>query len=166
MKTSDAGRAAIEQREGCKLKAYKDSVGIWTIGVGHTSKAGPPVVKVGMTITKKEAHEILSRDLGQFEEAVDKHAKEPTTQNQFDAMVSLAFNIGGGAFARSMVAKKHSAGDHKGAAEAFLVWDRAGGKKLVGLTNRRKAEREQYLTPEMHRRADPPKSVSAHRPPV
>jgi lysozyme len=147
MKTSHAGRAAIEQREGCKLTAYKDSVGVLTIGVGHTSKAGPPAVKTGLKISKEDADKILSRDLVQFEEAVIKHAKGETTQNEFDAMVSLAFNIGGSAFAKSTLAKRHSSGDHKGAADAFLMWDKAGGKKLAGLTNRRKAEREQYLTP-------------------
>jgi len=145
MKTSVAGRAAISRREGNKFKAYKDSVGIWTIGVGHTSVAGSPRVEPGMTITAVESDEILSRDLAKFERAVDDAVKVELTQNQFDALVSLAFNIGGGAFAKSSVVKRLNQGDINGAANAFLFWNKAGGKVLPGLTNRRKQEREQFL---------------------
>lgn len=145
MKTSPAGRAAIMQREGVRLTAYRDSVGILTIGCGHTSAAGPPKVAAGLTITRAQCDEILSRDLGQFEAAVARAVKVPLNQAEFDALVSLAFNIGGGAFARSTVVRKLNAGDRAGAANAFLAWNKAAGRVLSGLTARRSAERAQFL---------------------
>lgn len=147
MKTSAKGRALIQQREGVRLKAYLDSVGIWTIGVGHTSAAGPPTVKPGMTITQAECDEILSRDLIQFEQAVSAGAgSTPLADHEFDACVSLAFNIGAGAFRGSTVARRLRIGDKDGAAEAFLMWARAG-KNATLLMPRRKAERLQFLHP-------------------
>lgn len=145
MKTSFAGRAAIAAREGNILTAYKDSVGILTIGVGHTSAAGAPKVTAGMKITAAESDAILSRDLAIFEASVSNAVKVPLNQNEFDALVSLAFNIGGGAFAKSTLVKKLNAGDRAGAANQFLVWDKAGGKSLKGLATRRAAERKQFL---------------------
>lgn len=149
MVTSPAGRAAITRREGNVLTAYRDSVGILTIGVGHTTAAGATTVTPGMKITAAESDQILSRDLAKFEPAVLAAVKVPMSQNEFDALVSLAFNIGGGAFSTSSVVKKLNAGDRRGAADAFLAWDKATvrGKKvaLEGLTNRRKAERLQFL---------------------
>lgn len=146
MKTSAAGRAAISRREGNELKAYKDSVGVLTIGVGHTSAAGAPKVTSGMKITPAQSDEILSRDLAKFETVVNSAVKVPLSQNQFDALVSLAFNIGGGAFRNSTLVKKLNKKDYAGAADSFLSWNRAGGKVLAGLTNRRKDERKQFLS--------------------
>jgi len=146
MTTSAAGRAAIATREGNKLTAYRDSVNILTIGVGHTSVAGPPKVVEGMKITRAQSDEILSRDLKDVEKTINRLVKVDLTQNEFDALVSLVFNIGGGAFGKSTLLKKLNAGDHKGAADAFLSWDKAGGKTLPGLTKRRKQERTQFLT--------------------
>lgn len=146
MKTSASGRAAITRREGNELRAYKDSVGVLTIGVGHTSMAGPPKVTSGMKITAKESDEILSRDLAKFEAAVNNAVKVPLSQNQFDALVSLAFNIGGGAFAKSTLVRKLNAKDYAGAADSFLSWNKAGGKVLKGLTIRRQDERKQFLS--------------------
>lgn len=146
MKTSAAGRADIAMREGNKLKAYQDSVGIWTIGVGHTAAAGEPHPKAGMTITAAQSDEILTRDLAKFEKTVNDAIKVQMGQNEFDAMVSLAFNIGGGAFAKSSVVRKFNAGDRAGAADSFLLWNKAGGKVIKGLTIRRQAERQQFLT--------------------
>lgn len=143
LKVSPAGRAAIAQREGNKLTAYKDSVGVWTIGVGHTAAAGAPAPHAGMTITAAESDAILTRDLAQFEWAVEGAVKVPVQQHEFDAMVSLAFNIGGAAFARSSVVRKLNAGDRAGAANAFLLWKNAGGKPI--LLKRREAERKQFL---------------------
>lgn len=145
MATSPTGRAAISQREGNVLTAYRDSVGILTIGVGHTSAAGAPTVTPGMVITAKQSDEILSRDLAKFEAAVSGAVKVPLEQNEFDALVSLAFNIGGGAFAKSTLVKKLNAGDRVGAADQFLVWNKAGGRVIKGLTTRRQAERKQFL---------------------
>ncbi|MCH4540216.1 lysozyme [Ochrobactrum sp. A-1] len=151
MKTSTAGRKLIEQREGVELTAYKDSAGIWTIGVGHTSAAGAPKVTPGMKITAAEASEILSRDLATFEAAVSSAVKVPLNQNEFDALVSFAFNVGAGAFKSSTLLKRLNAGDRQAAADQFLVWNKItiNGKKqaLKGLTIRREAERKQFLTP-------------------
>ncbi len=150
MKTSLAGRKAIAQREGNKLTAYVDSVGVLTIGVGHTSSAGAPKVTKGMKITAAESDAILSRDLATFERAVEGTVKVPVNQSQFDALVSLAFNIGGGAFAKSSLVRKLNAGDTRGAADAFLSWNKGkvNGKlvEIKGLTTRRKAERAQFLS--------------------
>jgi len=144
MKTSANGRKEIALREGNILKTYKDSVGVLTIGVGHTSAAGLPKVTAGMTITAAESDEILSRDLGAVEKEIDKLVKVPLTQNQFDALVSLVFNIGGTAFKNSTLLRKLNAKDYAGAAEQFLVWSRAGNLKTL-LLPRRKKERLQFL---------------------
>lgn len=151
MKTSAAGRKLIEQREGRVLSAYQDGAGVWTIGYGHTSKAGTPKVTPGMTLTQAEASEILARDLAVFERAVTEAVNVALNQNEFDALVSLAFNIGGNAFNASTLVKKLNAGDRAGAAGQFLVWNKItkGGEKVEvkGLTNRRAEERKQFLTP-------------------
>lgn len=145
MKMSARGRALLTKREGNVLRAYQDSIGVWTVGVGHTSMAGPPTVVPGMTITAEESDAILSRDLVQYESAVAKAVHVPITQGQFDALTSLCFNIGPGNFAKSMVVKKLNAGDVRGAADAILNWNKAGGQVLNGLVKRRTAEREQFL---------------------
>jgi len=150
MRTSTAGRAAIKRREGERLSAYKDSVGIWTIGVGHTSAAGAPEVKPGMKITAAQSDEILARDLADVEDDVNKAVTVPLNQNQFDALVSLAFNIGSGSFRSSTLVKKLNASDFASAADQFLVWNKGtiNGKKVAidGLTIRRKDERAQFLS--------------------
>lgn len=149
LKTSAAGRKAITRHEGVRLTAYPDpgTGGVpWTIGVGHTSRAGPPKVVKGMRITAAEADAILSRDLATFEKAVNAAVKVPLNQNEFDALVSLAFNIGSGALKRSSVIKRLNAGDRDGAADAFLMWNKAGGQVLKGLANRREDERKLFLT--------------------
>lgn len=149
MRTSAAGRKAIAQREGNKLTAYLDSVGVWTIGVGHTTVAGPPAVSKGLKITAGESDDILTRDLAGVEADINRMVKAPLSQSQFDALVSLVFNIGGGAFGKSTLLKKLNARDYGGAAEQFLVWNKGtiSGKRVAiqGLTTRRKAERVQFL---------------------
>lgn len=146
MKTTAQGRALIEQREGVRLHAYRDSVNILTIGVGHTSAAGPPTVTEGLTITQVQCDEILSRDLAKFEAAVDGAVTVPLADHEFDSLVSLAFNIGAGAFAKSTLVRTLNLGNRAGAAQAFLAWNKAGGKVSAGLTTRRQAERHQFLT--------------------
>lgn len=151
MKTSPSGRAAIAAREGCILTAYQDSVGVWTIGAGHTSAAGAPKVTKGLKITAAQADAILSRDLAAVEAAVNGVVKVALNQNEFDALVSLTFNIGNGAFKGSTLLRKLNAGDRAGAADQFLVWNKGtvSGKKveIKGLTVRREAERRQFLRP-------------------
>lgn len=132
--------ALIKTYEGLMLKAYKDPVGIWTIGYGHTADAGPPVPKAGMVLTKAGAEALLIKDLRAYEAAVHKAVKVPMTDNQFGALVSLCYNIGPGNFAKSTLVRKLNAGDINGAAAQFDVWVNAGGKRLQGLVNRRNAE--------------------------
>lgn len=141
MRMSKAGRKTLTIREGVRLKAYRDSVGVWTIGVGHTSAAGPPKVVPGLTITAEECDEIFSRDLVQYEKAVESAIKVPITQTEFDALVSFCFNIGTGGFKRSTVAKRLNAGDRAGAAKAFLMWNKP--KEIIG---RRTGEMLQFIS--------------------
>lgn len=150
MKINSAGIELIKKWEGKKLTAYPDPATggePWTIGYGHTTAAGPPAVKKGMKITDKDATEILVNDLKKFEAAVAKGLTVKATDNQFSAMVSLCFNIGPGNFAKSSVLRKLNAGDIKGAADSFLLWNKAAGKVMKGLTNRREEERKLFLTP-------------------
>jgi lysozyme len=141
MTTSAAGRGALMTREGCKLTAYRDSAGVLTIGTGHTGRASPPAVTAGMTITQAQADAMFEADLKPFEAAVNKSINRPMTQNQFDACVSLAFNIGATGFEGSTVVRKFNLGDVVGAAGAFLMWETP-----AELRGRREAERAQFLT--------------------
>lgn len=131
----------VKKWEGLRLKAYLDVVGVWTIGYGHTKTAKP-----GMVITEKEAERLLREDLAWAEKAVVNGVKVTITQPMFDAMVSLCFNIGAGAFARSTLLRELNAGDIEGAAQQFRVWvkgtDPKTGKKITirGLVNRRADE--------------------------
>lgn len=142
MQINQAGLDIIKRNEGCRLKAYQDVVGIWTIGYGHT-----PATK-NQIITQEEANELLAKDLFLFETMVAHAVSDhPTTANQYSAMVSLAYNIGIGHFRASTVLRDHLAGDYKNAADAFLMWDKAGGQVFTGLQRRRQEERQLYLTP-------------------
>ena len=146
MKISVAGRELIERNEGLRLEAYPDPASggdPWTIGYGDT---GPDVVP-GLVITKEEASRRLTERLDrEFGPAVERAiGSAPTTQNQFDAMVSLAYNIGVGGFARSSVVREHVTMHYQDAADAFLLWNRAAGRVMAGLTRRRGEERELYL---------------------
>lgn len=144
MKTSPAGRAAIMQREGVRLVAYRDTRGIPTIGCGHVN-ATPPTTVMGMVITQVQADAYLAADLATFEAVVNAAASRGLSQNAFDASVSLAFNIGAGGFAKSTVARKIASGDMAGAADAFMMW-----VKPPELKGRRESERAQFLTPDSH----------------
>jgi len=150
MQTSPAGRTAIARREGNVLTAYTDSVGVLTIGVGHTSVAGPPKVTRGLKITAAQSDQILARDLASVEKSVSSAVKVPLNQNEFDALVSLVFNIGAGGFKGSSVLKNLNAGNRAAAADSMLAWNKGtvGGKKVVlkGLATRRTDERAQFLT--------------------
>lgn len=144
-KVGTEGLKLIKAFESCKLTAYYDSVGILTIGWGHT---GPDVYD-GLVITQGKADELLAKDLNFFENKVNKLVNTVLTQNQFDALVAIVFNIGDGAFAKSTLLKKINT-KQPDAAEQFLVWNkgRVKGKLQVidGLTRRRYAERELFLS--------------------
>lgn len=142
-------RKITEPSEGKRLNAYSDCVGVWTIGYGHTSRAGAPQVGPGLKISDAQADEILSRDLGLFERGVAgslRKAKGEVHQREFDALVDLAFNIGLGAFRSSSLLRAYLAGDKAKAAEKFLDWTKAGGRVVPGLVARRKRERAWFLT--------------------
>ena len=142
-----AGLRLVKEFEGCKLSAYRDSAGVLTIGYGHTSKAGPPTVTPGLSITQADAEAILRQDLQLFEDAVQKLVTVDLTDNEFAALTSLCFNIGATAFAGSTCLKRLNKGDRKGAAEALTWWNKAGGKRLGGLVRRRAAEKALFLAP-------------------
>ena len=149
MKTNKAGVDLIKRWEGCRLKAYPDPATggePWTIGYGLTSAAGIVPVKRGLVITQAQADEYLVKSLEKYEAAVSKALTKTPTPNQFAAMVSLCFNVGPGAFARSSVVRKFNAGDTRGAADAFRLWTKAAGKVMAGLKNRREDERKLFLT--------------------
>lgn len=148
MDINDATKKLIKEFEGLRLKAYRCSAGVWTIGWGHTSAAGAPKVVPGMTITKAEAERIFDRDIERFAARVETLIKVDVTDNQFGACVSLAFNIGLGAFAKSSVLRFINAKRFDDAADAFMLWNKVtkGGRKVVepGLTRRRAAEMELF----------------------
>lgn len=139
------GLRVIKHFEGLRTTAYRDPVGIWTIGYGHTSMAGPPPVVPGMVITPAEAEAILQQDLDIFENGVTNALTTATNSDQFSAMVSFAYNVGLTAFRNSTLLRKHNARDFAGAADEFLRWVYAEGQVLPGLVRRRQAERALYL---------------------
>jgi len=145
MSVSNLGVDLICGFEGKRLVAYDDGVGVWTIGFGTTIYPNGIKVKKGDTCTEAQAKEYMAHDLKKFEQAVNGAVNIPLNQNQFDALVSLAYNIGTGAFNKSTLVKKLNAGDIRGAADQFDVWINAGGKRMQGLVNRRAREKAFYL---------------------
>lgn len=145
MDMSDKGRKLLTEREGRKLKAYLDSGGVWTIGVGHTAAAGPPKPRRGMTVTEESCDRLLAHDLVQYEDAVERAVKVKMNQNEFDALVSLCFNIGISGFNRSSVVRYLNQNDRKTAADKFRLWNKDNGRVIRGLVNRRENERLQFL---------------------
>ena len=142
MKTSSKGIALITEFEGFRSKAYLCPAGVPTIGYGFTLG-----VQLGDTITKEQAKRRLARELESYEAAVSRACTNEPNQNEFDALVCFAFNVGAAGMAKSSVIKAHNRGDHQAAARAFSLWNRAGGKVWAGLTRRRAAEAALYLTP-------------------
>lgn len=136
MDVSEKGINLIKKYEGCRLTAYKCPAGILTIGYGHTGSD----VHVGMTITQEKADALLKIDLMIHCNNVEKLVKVPLTQNQFDALVSLEYNIGYGQFKNSTLLRLLNQGKYKEASEQFKVWRLGGGKVLPGLVKRRAEE--------------------------
>jgi len=129
----------ITKEEGKRNRAYKDTKGLWTIGVGHLIRPGEEHL-IHATLTDQEVKDLLKRDLEWCSEAVESSVRVPLEQHQFDALYSLCFNIGGTAFKNSTVVRKINANDLKGAADAILMWN-----KPAVLEKRRKRERELFL---------------------
>lgn len=146
MQTSEKGIALIKQFEGCKLTAYQDSVGVWTIGYGWTQLVDGKPIRAGMTIKQETAERLLKTGLVSYESDVSRLVKVGMTQGQFDALVSFTYNLGARSLSTSTLLRKLNAGDYAGAADEFLRWNKAGGKVLNGLTRRREAERALFLS--------------------
>lgn len=145
MKTSQQGLRALQKSEGFKPNAYQDSVGVWTIGYGTIRLDGKPVVK-GQRITQERAADELAKFVSGLESGISAAlGKSPTKQCEFDAFINLAYNIGLSAFLGSTALKRHIDGNKKGCAEAITWWNKAGGKTLQGLVNRRQREANMYL---------------------
>ena len=142
---NEIGLKLIAQFEGCYLQAYLCPANVWTIGIGTTIYPNGVKVKKGDKCTLEQAHEYLAHDMIEFEKTVNDSVKVPLSQNQFDALVSIAYNIGSTAFKNSTLLKKLNAKDYAGAADQFLVWNKGGGKVLKGLVRRRDAERALFL---------------------
>jgi GH24 family phage-related lysozyme (muramidase) len=140
MKMSEEGLALIREFEGFRATAYRDAVGVWTIGFGHTAMAGPPDVTAGQRITRAEAEEILAQDVSRFAGDVARMIRVPLTDAQFSALVSFAYNVGPGAFRGSSVLKAVNSGDFAAVPRRLALWTRAGGRVLPGLIRRRAAE--------------------------
>lgn len=138
---SEQGLALTQQCEGLRLAAYQDSVGVWTIGYGHTGSDVHP----GLTITSDQASDLLRKDVADAVAAVNKLVTAQLQQHQFDALVDFVFNLGAQRLAGSTLLHKLNAGDFAGAADQFLVWVHAGTQVLPGLVARRKAERAMFL---------------------
>ena len=133
------GTKLLKYFEGCKLTAYQDSVGVWTIGYGHTKG-----VYEGMTITQEEAEQMLLTELEEYEGYVEKYVTVPLTQNQFDALVVWVYNLGPTNFRRSTLLKELNSGNYTAAGNEITKWNKAGGKVLAGLVKRREAEAELF----------------------
>lgn len=131
------GIAALKSREGVRLKAYLDSVGVPTIGYGHIKG-----VKLGQVITQAQADAFFLDDLASHALPILSAIKVPVADHERDALISIAFNIGVGGFTKSTFLKRLNAGDRKGCAEAIMMW-----VKPKEITSRRQAERDQFLTP-------------------
>ncbi|RTM20134.1 lysozyme [Enterobacter bugandensis] len=146
MQTSEKGIALIKEFEGCRLTAYQDSVGVWTIGYGWTQPVEGKPIRAGMTIKQETAERLLKTGLVSYENDVSRLVKVRLKQGEFDALVSFTYNLGARSLSTSTLLRKLNAGDYVGAADEFMRWNKAGGKVLNGLTRRREAERALFLS--------------------
>jgi lysozyme len=136
---SKAGMDITKLFEGCRLNAYQDSGGIWTIGYGHTFG-----VHEGMTCSQEQAEVWLWEDVRAAERAVNKFVTVPLTQHEFDALVDFTFNLGIGAFRDSTMLRLLNSGNHAAAADEFAKWDKCKGHVIAGLLKRRLEEKQEF----------------------
>lgn len=134
----------IKSFEGCRLTAYQDIVGVWTIGWGTTG----PWVTEGDSLSQESADDLLYGSVQALGDEVTSACAHPLTNNQLCALISFAYNLGINNLHGSTLLRKLNAGNTDGAADEFLKWNNAGGKVIKGLTLRREAERELFLKPE------------------
>jgi lysozyme len=148
----------ISHHEGIRVRPYQCPALIWTVGVGHVidqshirvplaeRKALPIPNGWDRTLSMGEVDEMLTTDLQSFESSVRRLCPNGLTPGRLGALTSFAFNVGLGNLQRSTIRIKHNRGEYESAADEFLKWNKAGGKELKGLTNRRKDERALYLS--------------------
>lgn len=139
--------ALIEEFEGFEPKPYLCPAGKWTIGFGDTRWNGAQVTSLTKHITRGQAEDALRRRLQAFQMELDRLVKVNLNSNQNAALLSFVYNLGAQNLRKSTLLKKLNSGDYQGAADEFLRWNKSNGKELDGLTRRRKAERELFLTP-------------------
>lgn len=142
---NEKGWEFLRAHEGFRAKSYRDVVGVWTVGYGHTGRAGPPEVTPDTTITEQEARALLKREAESFADAVRPLFKRKLNTDQFSALVSFAYNVGMKNFARSSVLKAVNAGDDAAVARRLALWIKAGGRVWPGLVRRRAAEAAMFL---------------------
>lgn len=142
MKINEAGLNLIKSFESCKLQAYQDIKGIWTIGYGHVGGEARP----GAVINQAMADNLLRKDVEHTEQGVSRCVKIPLNENQFSALVCFAFNVGVHALEKSTLLSYLNAGKLKEAAQEFERWDRASGVEVPGLLRRRRAEKALFLS--------------------
>ena len=145
MKISLEGLSLIKRFEGCRLKAYKCSAGVLTIGYGHTGG-----VTETDTITQDDANKLLQEDVAKFEEYVDDNVIVELNQGQFDALVAWTFNLGPGNLRESTLLKVLNNKDYVSVPREIKRWNKAGGKTLDGLIRRRNAEALLFQSKEWH----------------
>ena len=162
MSVNKATLDLIKRFEGCRLTAYQCSADVWTIGYGTTAAVGLGIEPAkGMTIAQDRAEDLLRQGVEKFAATVDAMITAKVNANEFGACVSLAYNIGPNAFAKSTVLRELNAGHKDKAAAAFRMWNKVGGEVIQGLVNRREAEIKLFLTPptaDMHTVALPEKA--------
>ena len=141
MEISQVGIELIKQFEGCRLKAYKDAVGVWTIGYGHTVD-----VKEGIEISQHQADTMLASDLGKYGNYINEYVTVALNSNQFDALTSWVYNLGPGNLRSSTMLKVLNEGSYNDVPFQIERWNKAGGQVLNGLVRRREAEAELFAT--------------------
>ncbi len=149
MQMTKQGLALIRDFEGFAASAYRCPAGIWTIGYGHTSAAGPPLVEPGMKMSREEAERVLAADIATFAKGVRGELTRELAPQQFSAIVSFAYNAGLGAFRRSSLLRAVNEGRLDSVPQKLMLWVRAGGRVLPGLVRRRRAEADLFMSKEM-----------------
>lgn len=145
MKCNDKGLALIKSFESCKLKAYPDPAtggDPWTCGWGSTGSD----IKKGVVWTQEQADSRFLSDVSKFESKLKSLLKIDINDNQFSALISLMYNIGSGNLGKSTLLRLVNKRDFSGAAAQFVRWNKAGGKEMAGLTRRRNAEKDLFLS--------------------
>ena len=135
MKISEEGKELLKKFEGCKLEAYQDSVGVWTIGYGHTKG-----VYKGMTISQDDAEEMLEEEMEEYEGYIEEYVEVPLSQNEFDALVCWVYNLGPTNLRNSTLLMVLNQSKFDEVPEQIKRWNKAGGEVLKGLVRRREAE--------------------------